>query len=168
MGRRSTAKLNKRGGKHDESWHDPRGGHIRIYWEVLDSPAWAALSASGMLVYIALMRDKRSHNNGDLSLPLSRAKHRGLRSSASLRRGLIELQAVGFIEVTRTGGHKKRGQREPNLYRFTEFVCYANERKHIEHQPVTGEWKNIKNKEMGQALIRKALPPSMRKPRKQM
>lgn len=112
------------------------------------------------------MEQKRATNNGDLSLPYSRAKHCGLTSEASLRRGLAELLAVGFIAITRQGGSTKRGQRLPNLYRFTEYECHDNPKKYIEAAPITDEWRKIKNKQMGEARIQKKLPPSMQRKRK--
>ena len=38
---------------------DPRGGHVRIYWELFDCPAWRALSHADVRVYLTLRR-KRS------------------------------------------------------------------------------------------------------------
>ncbi len=37
-------------------FQDPRGGHVRIYWSILDSPAWRALSFSQQALYIACRR----------------------------------------------------------------------------------------------------------------
>ena len=35
---------------------DPRGGHIRVYWSLLDSPAYLALGTSARALYVDLKR----------------------------------------------------------------------------------------------------------------
>src|SRR5687767_5351206 len=90
---------------------DPRGGHVRLYWETLDSNAWRCLSATDQRCYVALLRNLRSTNNGDLSLAFSVAKTHGIKSQSTLAKGLRALVAVGLIVVTRKGGCQKGGQR---------------------------------------------------------
>ncbi len=135
---------------------DPRGAHIRLYWEIVDSNAWRCLSASDQRAYIALQRHLRSTNNGDLSLPLSVARHYGIASPATLAKSLRALVAVGLVAVTRKGGCTRGGQRLPTLYRFTDHQAYANPMKNIEASKVTNEWKAIKSQAMGLALIRQS------------
>ena len=57
---------------------DPRGHSLRIYSDVFDSPAYSALSPHDVLAYLALLRELKGYNNGDLSLPLSRSKTCGI------------------------------------------------------------------------------------------
>lgn len=135
---------------------DPRGGHVRLYWEVLDSNAWRCLSATDQRAYLALQRQLRSTNNGDLSLPLSVGRHSGITSPATLAKSLRALVAVGLLAVTRKGGCTRGGQRLPTLYRFTDRESYANPIKHIEPSKVTNEWRAVKSLAMGLALIRKS------------
>lgn len=133
---------------------DPRGGHMRIYWDAFDSPAWACLSDCSRNAYLALLRQKGSTNNGDLSLPLSKARHYGISADKTLVKALRELCAVGFIAPTRRGGSDREGKRQTNLYRFTDSEVYAVPLKFIEACKATNEWKAVKSVSMGQALIR--------------
>lgn len=135
---------------------DKRGGHIRLYWELLDSHAWRCLSASDQRAYIALVRHLRSTNNGDLSLPLSVAKQHGLKSPATLAKSLRALVAVGLIAITRRGGCAKGGQRLPNLYRLTDHEAFENPAKFIDAYKATNEWKQFTTLGMARAAIREA------------
>lgn len=135
---------------------DPRGGHVRLYWEVIDSNAWRCLSASDQRAYVALARHLRSTNNGDLSLPLSVAKQYGIKSQTTLAKSLRALVAVGLLVVSRRGGCAKGGQRLPTLYRVTDIPAFANPMKHIEASKATNEWSAIKTLGMGREAIRQA------------
>ena len=135
---------------------DPRGAHVRMYWEILDSNAWRCLSATDQRAYLALQRQLRSTNTGDLSLPLSVARNSGIASPATLAKSLRALVAVGLLAVTRRGGCKKAGQRLPTLYRFTDHAAYANPLKFIDAAKVTNEWKRISTLGLGREAIRLA------------
>lgn len=135
---------------------DPRGGHIRLYWRLIDSPAWVALSATDQRAYVALRRPLGKTNNGDLSLPLSRARHHGVTSPSTLAKSLRALAAVGLIAVTRRGGCTRGGQRLPTLYRFTDEQVYEMKPKLIEASKATDDWKQIESVAQARALIRQA------------
>jgi hypothetical protein len=139
-----------------KKFSDPRGGHIRLYWEIMDSNAYRSLSATDQRAYLALQRQSKSTNNGDLSLPLSKSRESGITSPATLAKSLRALVAVGLLAVTRKGGCKSGGQRLPTLYRFTDREAYAHPVKNIEASKATNEWKAVKSLAMGAALIRKA------------
>jgi hypothetical protein len=141
--------------KFSKAPKDPRGGHSRLYWDMLDSPAWNTLTATDQRAYIALRRQLGKTNNGDLSLPLSRARHSGITSPATLAKALRALSAVGLIAVTRRGGCTRGGQRLPTLYRFTCEQNYAMPGKLIEANPATDEWRRIESIAQGRAIIRK-------------
>ncbi len=142
--------------KHDRPAADPRGGHIRLYWALIDSPAWSALSATDQRAYVALRRVLGKSNNGDLSLPLSRARHFGITSPATLAKALRALSAVGLIAVTRRGGCTRGGQRLPTLYRFTDERVFEMPPKLIEASKATDDWKCIASIAHGKAAIRQA------------
>lgn len=135
---------------------DPRGGHVRIYWDLLDSNAWRCLAATDQRCYIALARQLRSTNNGDLSLPLSYARTHGVKSQTTLAKSLRALVTVGLIAVTRKGGSTLGGQRLPTLYRLTDREVYEVPAKHIYACRATNEWKEIKTLAQGRAAIREA------------
>lgn len=139
------------------SFHkDPLGAHVRLYHAILDSPAWGSLSATDQRVYIALRRSLNGSNNGDISLPLSRARHHQVSSPATLAKSLRALVATGLIAVTRRGGCTRGGQRLPTLYRFTDQQVYEMRTKFIEPCKATDEWKLIDSRAHGKALIREA------------
>lgn len=142
--------------KYSKPPPDPRGGHIRLYWELVDSNAWRCLSASDQRAYVALLRFLRSTNNGDLSLPLSVAKQHGIKSQTTLAKSLRALVAVGLLAVTRKGGCTKGGQRLPTLYRVTDQEAYCNPMKHIEASKATNDWKAMTTLGIGREAIRKA------------
>jgi hypothetical protein len=135
---------------------DPRGGHVRLYWELIDSNAWRCLSASDQRAYIALVRQLRSTNNGDLSLPLSVARHHGISSKTTLAKNLRALMAVGLIAVTRKGGATKGGQRLPSLYRVTDLPALPVPSKHIEAWKATHDWKAVSTLAAGRLAIKKS------------
>jgi hypothetical protein len=135
---------------------DPRGGHVRLYNALIDSAAWNALSATDQRAYVALRRVLGMTNNGDLSLPLSRARHYQLRSPATLAKALRALVAVGLISVTRRGGCTRGGQRLPTLYRFTDEQVFEMRPKLIDAFKATNEWKTIPSIAHGKALIKQA------------
>lgn len=83
---------------------DPRGGHARLYWTILDSPAWRTLTHADVRVYLALRRKLGRTNNGDINATLAEMKHAGISSSSTLSAALHRLEALGFIEKTRQGG----------------------------------------------------------------
>jgi hypothetical protein len=132
---------------------DPRGHSLRIYSDVYDSPAFVVLSPHDVLAYLAMLRELKGYNNGDLSLPLSRAKKCGISHHLTLARSLRALCAVGLVAVTRKGGCTKGGQRLPNLYRMTDRECYAIPAKHLEAMPESNEWKRVTSVKLGLELI---------------
>jgi hypothetical protein len=135
---------------------DPRGHSLRVYSDVYDSPAFTALSPHDVLAYLALLRELKGYNNGDLSLPLSRAKTCGISHPKTLARSLRALCAVGLVAITRKGGCTKGGQRLPNLYRMTDRECYAIPVKHLESLKESNEWKRITSVQHGHYLIQVA------------
>lgn len=140
----------------DKAPKDPRGGHVRLYWDLLDSPAWRSLTPSDQRCYVALLRGLRSSNNGDLALSLSMARHHGISSPTTLAKGLRALQAVGLIAVTRRGGCSRGGQRLPTLYRITDQQCFDIPAKFVPAMKATNDWKAITSIAHGEALIRQA------------
>lgn len=137
----------------NKNFRDPRGHSIRIYSDLYDSPAFAALSPHDVMAYLALLRELKQYNNGDLSLPLSRAKKCGIKHHVTLARSLRALCAVGLVAITRKGGSSKDGQRLPSLYRVTDRECFDIPAKHLTQMPATNEWKRVTSAAEGERLI---------------
>lgn len=123
---------------------DQRGGHVRIYWALVDSPAWIALSFSQQALYIACRRKLTANSNGNLAFTLAGLAAQGFAASSStLASGLRALQAVGFIAVTREGGKVNRGQAIPTLYRFTDEASHEWVKLDIPMTKPTNEWQQF-------------------------
>jgi hypothetical protein len=108
------------------------------------------------MAYLALLRELKQYNNGDLSLPLSRAKNCGISHPKTLARSLRALCAVGLVALSRKGGCTKGGQRLPSLYRMTDRECFAIPAKHLETMKETHEWKRVTSVQHGHYLIQLA------------
>lgn len=139
--------------KKDNKYRDPRGHSLRIYSEIYDSPAFKSLSPYDVMAYLALLRELKQYNNGDLSLPLTRAAKCGISHHVTLARSLRALCAVGLVAITRRGGSTKGGQRLPTLYRVTDRECFAHPVKFLEAMPDTNEWKKVTSVSQGTELI---------------
>lgn len=131
-----------------------------------DSAAFSALSPHDVLAYLALLRELKGYNNGDLSLPLSRAKTCGISHPKTLARSLRAVCAVGLVAVTRRGGCTKGGQRLTHLYRMTDRVCYDIPVKHLVAMRETNEWKNVTSVQHGHYLIQAAEDAAKADPKK--
>lgn len=119
---------------------DPRGGHARIYWEILDSPAWRVLTHADVRVYLAIRRRLGKTNNGDISATLTETAHHGIKSSSTLAAALHRLEALGFIAKTRQGGIAAGGK-VCSLYRFTDEPTFDIPRVQVKAERATNDWK---------------------------
>ena len=151
--------------RHDKRPADPRGGHVRIYWEIIDSMAWRALAYSSQSLYVVLRRNLKGTNNGNISAALGDMKHSGWRSSATLASGLRELQAVGLIEATRQGGIA-RGENTCSLYRFTDEPVFEQTKLGIAACKATNEWRQYTTLKDAESAIQAAHAAAKRRPKK--
>jgi len=135
---------------------DPRGHSIRIYSDIYDSPAFKSLTPPDVMAYLALRRDLKGSNNGDLSLTLAKAKERGINHHMTLARSLRALCAVGLICLTRKGGTQRGGQRLPSLYAVTDVDVYAMPQKQVEARKADDAWRKVTSEEQGRSLIERA------------
>lgn len=138
------------------TYKDPRGHSIRVYSDIYDSPAFKSLTPSDVMAYLALRRDLKGSNNGDLSLTLAKAKERGINHHMTLARSLRALCAVGLICLTRKGGTQRGGQRLPSLYGMTDVDIYAMPHKQVEARKADEAWRKVTTEEQGQSLIEQA------------
>jgi predicted transcriptional regulator len=132
---------------------DPRGGHARLYWSILDSPAWRILTHADVRVYLALRRKLGRTNNGDINATLAEMKHAAISSSSTLSAALHRLEALGFIEKTRQGGIANGGKL-CSLYRFTDESTYDIAKAGVRAGPATNEWLQFKNMAEARAAVR--------------
>ncbi|WP_374663296.1 hypothetical protein [Ramlibacter sp.] len=132
---------------------DPRGGHVRVYWALLDSPAWRALSHADVRVYLAMRRKLGRTNNGDIDATLAKMKHAGISSSSTLATALHRLEALGFIEKTRQGGIAAGGKL-CSLYRFTDEPTLDIAKAGVKAGPATDEWRRFTSIAEARAAVR--------------
>ena len=121
---------------------DPRGGHVRLYWSLIDSIAWRAIGYTSQSVYIVMRRRLQSTNNGNISAALGDMKHYGISTSATLAKALRELQTVGLIAVTRQGGIAY-GRQVCSLYRFTDEPVFEHPKVGVKAQQATNDWQRF-------------------------
>jgi hypothetical protein len=115
-GQGKLAKQRKEAAKRDAE----RKQHARIYYDLLDAPAWRVISPSARGFFIDARRKLDGSNNGNISLVLSELRHYGYRSPTTLAKMLFQLQSIGLIEKTRAGC-VERGLRICSLYAFTDL-----------------------------------------------
>ena len=132
---------------------DPRGGHVRLYWDVIDSHAWRALSGTEIALYIALRRQLKGSNNGNISATLSVLRHSGFRSSATLAKSLRALQTVGLIAKTRDTGGLTHGGAICCLYRFTDESTLAMPAKAISATRPTKDYLAWRSKDQAMRAV---------------
>lgn len=137
--------------KHDMG----RGGHVRLYWDMLDSMAWRALSWVEQGLYIAMRRKLKGTNNGNIEATLATLKHAGITSPATLSKGLKSLQAVGFIAKTRQGGIAY-GSKVCSLYRFTDEQTFEHPKLGVEACKATNDWQRFKTLSEARSAIKAA------------
>lgn len=131
---------------------DPRGGHIRLYYDIVDSPAWRVLSHADVRIYLAMRRKLGATNNGDINAILAELKHAGINSSSTLATALHRLEALGFIEKTRQGGIANGGK-QCSLYRFCDVETFDIAKAGVKAGPATGEWKKFKTLAEARAAV---------------
>ena len=153
------------GSNRSSKYRDPRGAHVRLYWELLDTPAYLALSYSAKALFVDLRRSLTSTNNGNISATLSTLKHRGWRSSATLNKALKELRSVGLIDQTRQGGIAYMST-QCSLYRFTDVDVLENPQLRIPKMKATHDYRRFAKLGEARAAVREARQPRQRKKQK--
>jgi hypothetical protein len=136
------------GAKHS----DPNGRHIRVYVDLLNTPAWRALGFSAKALFIDLRASVQATNNGNISAALSLMKHKGWTAPTTLAKALYELRVLGFIAVTVEGG-LRQGTRVPSLYRFTDLDVFEQPKIGVQAIKATHDYRNFETvREAEQAL----------------
>lgn len=116
-----------------------RGPLFALPREILDSPAWARLSAHEIKLLVDMGAALRGANNGDLSCTWAAMHQRGWASRDTLARALAGLLSRGFITLTRQGG-----KRVCNLYAVTWLpVDECSGKLDVKPRPVPShDWRN--------------------------
>ncbi len=80
-------------------------GHsfVMLRHDIIDSPAYRALSGTAVKLLVFLARQYNGTNNGNLSMAMSDLTKEGWRSEATATKARDELLEAGFIIITRHG-----------------------------------------------------------------
>lgn len=128
---------------------------MRLYWQLIDSPAWRALSHADIRVYIAMRRRLGATNNGDINATLAELKHDSIKSSSTLAKSLRALEVLGFIDKTRQGGIANGGKM-CSLFRFTDEGTYDIGKAGVKAGPPTNEWQKFRSIAHAKAVLKEA------------
>jgi len=134
-------------------WVDPNGRHVRVYVDLLNTPAWRTLGFSAKALFMDLRAGVQATNNGNISAALSLMKHRGWTAPTTLAKALYELRVLGFIAVTVEGG-LRQGSRVPSLYRFCDLDVFEQPKIGIQSIKATHDYRKFESvREAQQALV---------------
>jgi hypothetical protein len=126
-----------------------------VYWTLLDSPAYVALSWPARALYVDLRRKLGETNNGNIDATLTTLKHRGWKSSATLHYALKELLAVGLIAQTRQGGIAHMSK-QCSLYRFTDRDVFEHPKQGVPAMKATYDYRRFDKLGEAKAVVRGA------------
>jgi hypothetical protein len=119
--------------------------------DLLASPAYTARSWVAEKVLTGILIEHAAHNgneNGNLRVSFTELCRQRV-SRKSIRRGLVELRALGLIEFWE--GHRSYGKHQaPNVYRITWLGT-------PDGVLPTNEWQRIKTVEEALARVERAL-----------
>ena len=105
--------------------------YVKLSYRMLRSDAWRSLGGPAVKVYFELRTRYMGGNNGQLTLSLDEAARLLKLGKATVGRALTELQAKGFIVMTKRG---KWYGRQATEYAVTD--------KPVNGLPATNAWKN--------------------------
>jgi hypothetical protein len=118
--------------------------------EMIKSPAWSVLSLSARRVLDRIEIEHADHggnDNGRLPVTYDDFERYGIHRH-QIRKALLEIEALGFAEISERGRAGNAEFRSPHKFRLTYF--------HVGRAPATNEWQRIKTVEEAQALARAA------------
>jgi hypothetical protein len=121
---------------------------------MLRSPAWRVLSLTAHRILSRIEIEFGNHGGRDNSkLPVTFANLRdfGIRNCDDIARGIRELRALGFVELTRPGRAGNGEFRAPNLFRLTYLPAYG--------KAPTQEWRQFEAVETAEQAAQKSRKP---------
>jgi hypothetical protein len=119
--------------------------------EMLESPAWRALSLSAHRVFDRICIELAQHggnDNGRLPVTYSQFMEYGIDRHA-ISPAIRELEALGFIEVTQRGKPSAGDLRWPNFFRLT---CVNSRSSTVPSH----EWRRIKTRQDAELVAKAA------------
>lgn len=138
-------RLGKEPGNAMSRRHKPNklsGQFVAHSVEMIESPAWRALSDNGRRLLERIELEHAHHGgaeNGRLKVTYDQFTKYGIRRHA-ISAAIREAVSLGFLQVTRQGGYSTLGHAWPSYYRLTYAVGRG------ERGIPTDEWRGIKQK----------------------
>jgi hypothetical protein len=129
-------------------------GQFRAHMiEMIESPAWRALSLSARRLIDRIEIELAHHGGNDNGrLPVTKRQFMDYGMSDRLVAPAIrEAQALGFIRVTERGRGGNSEYRQPNLFFLTFAHCQTSRA-----EPPTHDWRKIKTIEEAEAIAAEA------------
>ena len=126
--------------------------------EILNSPAYIALSFSARSLYVELRMRMNGHNNGNISAAFSELKHRGFNSPATLAKCIRQLEAIHLIAKTRETIGVENGSKVCNLYRLTDIDVFERPNLNISATKACHSYKEIHSLKEARQLVLRASP----------
>jgi len=96
--------------------------HVRLYRQLLDSPAYLSLSCPARAILIEIARVYDGLNNGRLGMSVRTLARRCHLAPATVCRALVVLQERGFIECVTRGSFNRKVQ-HASEWRLTWWPC---------------------------------------------
>jgi hypothetical protein len=130
-----------------QNYRDPQGRHIRVYVDLLNSPAYRALGYSARALFFDMRASVGPSNNGDINATLSKLKHRGWNNCRTVANALRELLTLGFVVQTRPGTWGV-GKGTCALFGFTDIDIHEQKGK-VEARRASFDYRQFES--LGQA-----------------
>lgn len=121
---------------------------IQIPTKLIHSPAFRVLGPSAKVLFMQLRTRFKGNNNGNISATLTDLAHLDWNSPSTLATALFELQAMGFLRKTRSGGIGL-GKNVCSLYRFTDLDSQPFPDKGVAARKATFDYQDFTT--LGQA-----------------
>jgi hypothetical protein len=143
------------------------GSFTAIPTEVLESPAWRVLSLAARRALDRLCLELRYHAGRDsakLCVTYQDFEDYGIRNRHSVSAAIRELEALGFVRITRRGRSGNAEHRRATRFRLT-FI------NNTDGELLTNEWKRISSLDQASRIAaeaRKAVGKPGRKPVKKL
>jgi hypothetical protein len=117
--------MGKRGPKTDKTGRTKSGDKFaKVFLATMQSPAWHALSPYAQRLHPWLLLEwngSHTNNNGRISFSTRQAATALACNRETARRAFIDLQAKGFLVVTRCAALGSEGKARGHKYELTEF-----------------------------------------------
>lgn len=113
----------------DRKQEDQIEHFTKMIRSTMETPAWRALSSTAQALYPWIKmewRGPKANNNGKISLPVRVAAERLGCNMKTAARAFHDLQAKGFLMLTKHGCMGAEGKGAPPTYEVTELAAVGN------------------------------------------